>query len=447
MLPAAMLLALLASMPAQSAFPALGGDQPVEHIPENNDIRGQLWDTLLTVPPARIGPTPAMIRSNAWASWRIQLDRTKDALYISLMPSRHDRYSQYVQGTWIIKRSLASGAFMQAKIFMRSDPGTFIRIYPFGQRSRLDVVAYGGVLYREVILPLPFETVLRSPLSRIRTLTKDVVDWSIFSPDPALYTQTRLLARAIRQALPGLHYRDDGALDANGRAVFIANLLPQPDPGGLNCSGFVKWITDGILSPITGTYLSIEILKDRMINWRGTSFTERFETTHDPFFGLDWSRALAREAWSVLYPAWQDPSPLLFDVGDPPFALIVQDVDPLNATSGGYRTFADNFDDAGIEVAGLKALLFMLATREPGRFYLAQFNARDDEPPRLRRFFHVAALVPYFDSAGIFRIDVFESAAETSIERLLASKRYEFVKLVRMPVSLPFAPPPFPGPR
>jgi hypothetical protein len=389
------------------------------------------------------------------------MDRGTDAFYISIIPARHTgttasstspsstapaiTYPQYAQGTWIIKRSLATGAFMQAKIFLRSDPGTFARLYPFGSRSRMDIVAYNGVLYREVILPLSFEESLRSPLSRIMKLTEDVVDWSLFSPDPALHTETRRLASSIRQWLPGLRYGDDGALDADGRPVYIASLLPQGPNPGLNCSGFVKWIADGILHPLTGTWLSVAAIKERMTDWRGTSFTERFEETHDPFFGLDWSRALAKEAWQVMYPGRTEDSPLAHDVSDPPFALIVNDNNPVNGGST-YRRFTDNFDDAGIEVAGLKATLFLLASREPGRFYLAQFNSRDPNPPRLRRYFHIAALFPYFDTDGIFKVAVFESAEETSLDRIMRSTSYEYVKLVRMPSSARFSPPPLEDP-
>ena len=392
--------------------------------------------------------------NNPWGSWQVSIDRGAEAFYISIIPAAKGvalpvdsanqpaslSYPQYAQGTWIIKRSQSTGDFTQAKIFLRSDPGTFARIYPFGDRSRMDIVAYSGVLYREVILPLSFEDSLRSPLSRIMRLTSDVVDWSLFSPDPALHTETRNLAASIRKWLPGLRYAEDGAIEADGKPVYIASLLPQGLEPGLNCSGFVKWIADGILHPLTGSWLSVALMKERMTDWRGGSFTERFEETHDPFFGLDWSRALAKEAWRVMYPGRSEESPLAYDASEPPFALIVNDSHPINGGSI-YRGFTDNFDDAGIELAGLKASLFTLASLDPGRFYLAAFNARDPNPPRLRRYFHIAALFPYFDTDGIFKVAVFESAEETSLERITNSTSYEYVKLVRMPTSARFEPP------
>ena len=275
---AATLLWLVQSIQAQAAFPPLAGDSSLVRVPDSADIRARLWAQVLAAQPDTVMALRARVVTNPWGSWRISIDRGLNAFYVSIIPARQASvtaggggtlsYPQYGQGTWIIKRSNATGDFVQAKIFLRSDPGTFARIYPFGGRSRMDIVAYGGVLYRQVILPLSIEDTLRSPLSRIMKLTADVVDWSLFSPDPALHAGTRALAASIRQWLPVLRYGDDGALDADGRPVYIASLLPQGPNPGLNCSGFVKWITDGILHPFTGSWLSVKALKERMTDWQ-----------------------------------------------------------------------------------------------------------------------------------------------------------------------------------
>lgn len=437
-------LLLVAPVFSQAAYTALGGDRSISSMPENADIRRRVWDTMITAPRSTVLAGAPAVERNAWGTWSVSNQPGKDSFYIVIAPERtvadmRLAFPVYAQGSWIIKRSGRDGSYLQAKIFLKSDTGTFARIYPYGARSRIDVVAYGGVLYREVIVPLPFDEVLRSPFSRIRELTADVIDWSLFAPDPALYGELRIMESAIRARLPALRYADDGAIDQSGRAVLISTGADQVPPAGLNCSGFAKWLVDGIRYPLTGTYLSVAALTDRMLDWRGSSFTIKFEETLDPFFGLDWSRALAREAWAAFHPSRHDDSPLANDVDDPPFALRVKDADPVNGGSA-YEAFADNFDDVGLDVRGLKAELFVLASHEPGRFYLAQFNARDRAAPNLRRYFHVAALFPYFDESGIFRVTVFESAAETSLDRILADRDYEFVKLVRLPVSSRFEP-------
>lgn len=434
------LLTLVTAAPltAQVIWPAFGGDKPIEAMAENSDIRKRIWDTLFEAPRASATAYPGSRQRNAWGTWSVSVEKGKGAFYVIVSPERDGSFPIYAQGTWIIKRSDSDGSFIQAKIFLRSDTGTFARIYPAGTRCRIDIVTYGGVLYREVMVPLAFTELLRSPFSRIRGLTSDVIDWDIFSPDPALYQDIRSLASGIRKHLPGLRYAEDGAIDSDGRSVYISNLTEQLVPAGLNCSGFAKWIVDGMLHPITGSYLTVDFLRKRMVDWRGSSFTQGFEEQFDPFFGLDWSRALAKSTWSAFYPSLDDDSPLANDVTDAPFALRVRDADPVNGGSA-YEPFSDNFEDAGIDVRGLKATLFLLAMREPGRFYLAQFNARDEKPPQLRRYFHIAALFPYFDDAGVFSVAVFESAAETSLESI-SSRGYEFVKLVRMPAAARFEP-------
>ncbi len=424
---------------AAEAWPSLPGDAPVAAMAESDDIRRSFWDALLAAPRDALSTFKPVTKRNAWGSWSVSTERGADAIYVIVSPERAGAYPSYAQGSWIIKRSSIDGSFLQAKVFLRSDPGTFARVYPHGTRTRLDVVTYGGVLYREVLVPLSFEELIRSPFSRLRRLTADIVDWELFSPDPALYRELRGLEAAVRERLPELRYADDGAVDRDGRAVLIATLASQAEPAGLNCSGFAKWLVDGLLKPLTGEYLSVASLKERMIEWRGSSFTEGYEERLDPFFGLDWSRALAKATWAAFYPSLQDRSPLSNDVDDAPFALRVKDAAPVNGGSA-YEPYADNFDDAGLDVRGLKAALFLLASREPGRFYLAQFNARDAAPPRLRRYYHVAALFPYFDDDGVFRVTVFESAAETAFASLLG-RGYEFVKLVRMPAAPAFDPP------
>lgn len=441
---ATLLLALAAiAASAQSPWPALPGDSPLELAAECSDIRERAWASLLSAPPTSALGFKERVETNAWGRWKVYVDASgagsKDAFYTVISPERGGQWPQYAQGTWIVKRARSDGAYLQAKIFLRSDSGTFARVYPNGSRSLIDIVAYDGVLYREVPLPLSFEAVLRSPFSRLRELSADVIDWSMFSPDPALYAGLRSLADGIRARLPGLAYAEDGAIDSDGRAVRIADLLPQPGAPGLNCSGFVKWLTDGILKPLSGKLLPVVGLRERMVDWRGSSFTEKWEERYDPFFGLDWSRALAREAWSALYPQREEQSPLAHDVNESPFALLVSSSHPVNG-GGAYRTYSDNFQDAGFELSGLKAVFFKLAISEPGRWYLVQLNSRDRAPPRLRRYFHLAAVLPYFQPDGTFALAVFESAAETSIDRLMGGG-YEFAKMVRMPVTGRFDPP------
>jgi hypothetical protein len=240
----------------------------------------------------------------------------------------------------------------------------------------------------------------------------------------------------IRGQLPALSFRDDGAIDDQGRYVFINTLLPQNGLAGLNCSGFAKWVIDGMLKPSTGTLLPIEPLK-QAFGERGSSFTEPFERLRDPFFGLDWTRNLAAEAnAALLSPAFGRIEE--FEVRNAPFASVI--VRGKGDVPVGVRPYPGFLLTAGFGIEGLRALLYTLAIDEPGRIYLASVNNElNTPPPRMRQHFHIAVLVPSFNEYGVFQVAVFESAEETAFARFKNRYPGHLVNLVGVPVDGAFS--------
>jgi hypothetical protein len=312
----------------------------------------------------------------------------------------------------------------------------------------MDVVLYDGYIVRSLPLPVPFERLFVLPVETVLAIGGDKFPRRYFDPLPGMYRDQREFISAVRSRLPELSFADDGAIDEDGRYVFINTLEAQDSrsPGeaaGLNCSGFAKWVVDGILRPVSGSRLPVAPLK-RPFGERGSSFTEPWEAGSDPFFGLDWCRNLAARAAAALR------SPALagleeIEVRRWPFAeLVKRGKDGVSPQS--YPGF---LKDAGFGIEGLHALLYTLAVDEPGHIYLAAVNNEIGAPttasnprglPRMRRYFHVAVLVPYFNENGAFQVAVFESAAETSFTRFKARYPGHFVNLSRLPVEAAFDP-------
>ena len=106
-------------------------------------------------------------------------------------------------------------------------------------------------------------------------------------------------------------------------------------------------------------------------------------------------------------------------------------------------------EDFGYGSEGLEPLLYTLAINEPGKFYLAAINnemgpaSTVDNPrgrPRLRQYFHIAVLVPYFNEHGVFQVAVFESAEETFFRTFKTRYPGHGINLVSIPVSTAFDP-------
>jgi len=352
------------------------------------------------------------------------------------------QYPGWAQGSWMLTRNKTTGAGTLIRIFLLSDQFTYIQFRPLdADKCQMDAVLYGAYVTRALPVAVSFERLYTMPLNDILKLIKEKFPIQYFEPDPSLYRESRVFISKVRERLRGLRYADDGAMDENGSYVFIETLRRQnPAAAGLNCSGFSKWLIDGIMRPVTGTRLTIPPLK-QPFGTRGSSFTEKWEEPRDIFFGLDWIRNLAAAANSALRsPAYGTLEE--FEVRRDKFANIIVSEN---------RRFVDHsypgfLPSAGYGVEGLRPLLYTLAIDEPYSFYLAAVNREEANHlsptgnPRLRQYFHIAALVPYFDEYGTFRVVVFESAEETSFTAFRNRHAGRFVNLVRIPVRTEFDP-------
>jgi len=434
---------------AAEARPALPGDLPIEAFPDSAAIRKAYWESFFTAPLGALARrAPATVSSDR-GSFRLSYLRDGGYHYAVVAaeapPGAKNGSLLYTQGTWILKRSPRDGAPLQAKVFLRGDAGTFLRIYPDGDRSTMDVVAYGGVLNQGVPLPVSFEKAFASPMSDIVAWTGRIVDWSLFSPKPGLYRDVRSFVERTRERLGGLRYAYDGALDTEGNPVLIATGERQAGETGLNCSGFAKWVVDGFYGPLKDRYLDPLAMARKRLEERVTDAAGPYESDLDPFFGLDWTRNLAVALLDARYPS-RPHSIKEVDVRISAFAMIAGKgglamPETVNGSSG-YDSFAAYQEGLGYRADGLKALLYVLALREPGNIYLASISRKSGGAiPGLSRHYHVAVLAPYFEETGEFKVAAFESAAETSIEAIMGRLPKDFAHLVRVRADRNYDPP------
>ncbi len=230
------------------------------------------------------------------------------------------------------------------------------------------------------------------------------------------------MVRELGPRLSGLRDMDDGAMDGTGHMVYIATGAPA-GRGGFNCSGFAKWVVDGLYAPLAGRPMDIVPLKSRNAA-RANSWSARFEEELDPFFGLDWSRGLARALVRARTGTTPDDSQIDVRVSDRlPYVR-----------------------DVGYPVPKLEFLLYFLARANPGEMYIGSVNAPSaravsEGTPTLRQHHHVVVLLPWFDDSGAFRVAVMERNLQTSLASLTHRYGGEYVHLVRIDTEGSFAPP------
>jgi len=434
--------------------PVFGFDLPVSRISDDSLLRNRMKEAWITEAPARVLSQRA----------KTEVLENGERVLVSAIEGREEfmvlfsrelirgtsienrsgtrEFPGWAQGSWMITRRKDTGAGTLIRFFPRSDQNTHIQFRPFDrEKSFMDVILYGAHISRSITVAAPFERLYTMQLKDILSLVENKFPLRYFEPDPLNYKDTRTMIEQIRSRIGGLRFADDGAIDENGNYVFIANSRPQnPNSAGLNCSGFSKWLIDGLLRPVTGHRLAIEPLK-APFGERGSSFTINWEERRDVFFGLDWIRNLAASANETLRSSSYREL-IEFEVRANNFSSLVVNENRTFVT----HSYPGFMPEAGYEIHGLHPLLYTLAVDEPYSFYLAAISTEISTPsslrgtPRLRQYYHIAAIVPYFDEYSNFRIAVFESAAETSFTALRNRYPGHHINLVKIPVSPEFNP-------
>jgi hypothetical protein len=410
------------------AWAPAGDDTSLLPVPENWEARTLLREIILA--PARdAAATPRRVvrQTEAGDDVLFTAQIQDNAVYLVFANRKGKQFPLADAGTFIIKKSLSDGSFLQAKVFVQNDPGCYLKLFPDGDRTAMDIMLYNESFQTHVVLPTRFQDLLTSSFARIVELSRSSVDWSlVIAPVPGPGdSRLERIVRTLRGRLGAMRDMDDGAMDSEGRLVFIASGKPAPAGlGGFNCSGFAKWVIDGFYLPLTASLTDISALRSRDSDLLGKAWSAKFEEEQDPYFGLDWSRGLARAL--VEARTGRMPGPESLDVTDSERFTHVRDV--------------------GYSVPDLPGVLYFLARNRPGTIYLGSVNARSKGVPPgasmlLRQHHHVVVFFPYFDEAGDFHAVVMERNKETSVPSLIRRFGNEYINLVKVDSTGQFAPP------
>ncbi|OQY35176.1 MAG: hypothetical protein B6241_01345 [Spirochaetaceae bacterium 4572_59] len=348
-----------------------------------------------------------------------ELRKSAESFYLLFKNEQNYLYPVWGRGNYIIKRDLRTGDFQQIKIFFQNDENSFIRLFPLDeQRSIMDMVLYGSQLYKGIVIPVALEELALSSFSRLMHLTRGTVQWKNLFTDVSYpeWADSAGFVNILTNELGQLYESDDGAQDARGHFVRIEDGVLQDEPGGVNCSGFAKWVVDGILlglddereslTDIEDLKLTTEAEDDRLQNQWNMANQDR-----DPYFGLDWTRNLAltlNKERAVRISSGGDSQ----DVKDVPFFDYRQNI--------------------GYDLENIRAVLYLLAIENPGAFYMGAINSLFGEDPVLWQFHHVTLFFPWFTDEGDFMLSVLETGCESSLENLKLRYPDSFVHLVEL---------------
>ena len=200
-----------------------------------------------------------------------------------------------------------------------------------------------------------------------------------------------------------------GVIDATGKYI-----NEKDDSFGLCCSGYAKWIADGYYYPLRKKnhprlqYMSIRKLRQIYPALRGDKQSYQYEMSREPFFGLDWTRNIARELAEEKYK----------------HNFFYNSFDVTHSFKIKYEK------DRGFPIEKIPEVLKEQTLLYPNRWYLVSINGEFGENPTLIQHHHIAVFFPYINKDGLFRLPVLERTRRTSFEYLISRYPNTYCHLV-----------------
>ena len=134
-------------------------------VPENLEARDRYREVVLGSLRENAAAPAAVITQADGSRVEFRTERSAEALYTLFLNPRGPAFPIDSSGSWVIKRSAEDGGFVQAKVFYRSDPGCFVRLFPAGTRTQMEVFLFGVPVVRRAQLPVTFTSLSSEPTS------------------------------------------------------------------------------------------------------------------------------------------------------------------------------------------------------------------------------------------------------------------------------------------
>ena len=425
-------------------------------IPDSSEIRNGLEEKWFTAPLSSVRENQPEIRANEnGEKFQIRLEENETTFNVFVAPhavikvnvfsdkgmytEEQDLYPGDAAGSWVLIRDKRTGTPLRIRYYFLKDSDVFVQFTPQGKIALADLVIYGNYAARGVPTGMAFEKFYSASFEDVMTITETKLPWNYVLIDTDQYNSIKQMIGVIREKLPLITYVPDAMYDENGELVHISNgkKFEKNEKSETNLSlssaGFVKWIADGLVEPMSGGILKRDPLIKETVEVKDNGRQGVLSQKYDLFFSLNWVRNLASAVISVYAGKTYLFNQSGADVTINPFASSITDKGVANTV-----TYVEN---SGYTVPVLHSLMYVLAATEPGTLYFGAIRGADRTvSPEVMAFNDCVAFFPYFREDGSFACSVFMNGREFTLEDFCLFYADDFVYLTRVKSSERFFP-------
>lgn len=415
-------------------------------VPDSSDIRKGMRETWFEAPLSAVRQNHVELRkNNIGKQFQIRLEETDELSNIFVAPQYQlamDVYADGVQstvmqdyfpgdgiGSWLLMRDKKTGKPLSIRYYFAADSEIFVQFTPAGKTAYADFIVYKCYAARGVPTGLPFARFYDASFNEIVKWTADMLPWQYAKSAADSYHSSQQMINFIREKIPSIRWTDDAMYDENENPVNISDGKPReitPEEQNklvLSGAGFLKWIADGVIEPLTGGRLKRDPLLKHTVKYKDTGFQGIMASKYDISFSLDWIRNLAAAIFSVRTGRQYLYNESGVDVKIEPFAA--------ELTDNGIQNISGFIKNTGYSVKQLKPMLYVLAVTEPETFYFAAIRETDRRTPEVKVFNECAVIFPYFDARGRFQCTIFKDGREIPLDRFYSRYYRDYIFLTR----------------
>lgn len=442
-------LILICLSPLFAAYNSLG-------IPDSAEIRSELVEEWFEAPLSVVRNYKSRVYYNFNGDvFQVRLEESDSFYSIIVSPKTNIQVEIYsdtgktteeqisypfdAAGSFVLIKDKKTDEPLRIRYYFLKNSEVFIQFTPNGKMGLTDLVIFGGYAAKGISTGIPFEKFYTTSFEEVMNYTKSKIPWNYVTIAIERYDSVRQMAAVIREALPEIVYCENAMYDEDGNLVNVLTGKPltiedyDDSKIYLSSAGFLKWVADGLVEPITGGQLRREALLTETVKVKETGYQGVLSQSYNLFFGLNWVRNLASAVVSV----YTGSKYLYFesgvDVTIQPFAT-----EMANNKTANSVTFVS---DSGYAVDGLKTLFYVLGATEPETFYFGSIRQTDRTvTPEVKAFNECVIFMPYFETNGAFSCFVFMNGQEMTLEQFCHRYGNEFVYLTKVKSSERFYP-------
>lgn len=344
---------------------------------------------------------------------------------------QQETYPGDAPGSWVLVRDKKTDLPVRIRYYFSTNSDVFVQFTPNGKTALADMVIFGNYAAKGASTGVPFSAFYSASFADVLSMTDISLPWNYVTVDGDRYGGVLQMAGVIQKNLPRIFFATDAMYDEDNNLVRVSNGKPfsttdvDSSKLYLSSAGFVKWIADGLVEPISGSHLKRGPLMVETVEVKDNGLQGVLSQRYNLFFSLNWIRNLAAAVISVDTGRTYKFNEAGAEVTINPFAATLSSTGTVNTVAF--------IEDTGYDASILKSLLYVLAATEPGNVYFGAIRGTDRTvTPEVKVFNDCVVFLPYFNSNKTFGCFVYMNGREISLDDFCKLYDEDFVYLTRV---------------